>query len=473
MTKDMIAFCSLLILGMPTQATENRPIDTVPKEIAPIQAPFPMPQLSRPVFPEARFKISDYGAVPDGTTRNTEAIAAAIDACVKNGGGTVVIPKGTWLTGAIHLKSNVQLFLADGAVLRFSDDPKDYLPVVYTRWAGFECYNYSPLIYARDCKNIGITGPGEIDGNGRKWWSWEERQQPSAYKMYEEQVLKDVPVEERVYGTPEAGFRPQLISPINCENVLLEGFSIIEPGPFWTIHFVYCDRVIARDLRILTTGGPNTDGLNVDSSKNALIEYCFFDTGDDCICMKSGINEDGWRVGKSTENVVVRYNRTKRGHGGIVFGSDTSGGIRNVYGHDNVFNNTLIGIRLKSTRGRGGVVENLWFEDITMKEIETQAIRIRTNYRAWFASNGGKAPTFRNIHFRTIQCDGTGREAIAIEGLDDSPIENVVCEDVSITGQKGLYADRVKHIRLQNVTIEPAEGPAMKWGISEDIVVDN
>ena len=212
------------------------------------------------MFPDRTFDIADYGAVADGRTKNTGALAAAIEACAKAGGGVVVVPEGTWLTGAIHLKSNVNLRLSQGATLRFSDDPTDYVPVVFTRWAGFECYNYSPLIYARDCDNIAVTGPGKIDGNGRPWWPWADRQEDTAMHMYREQILKDVPVEERIYGTVAHGLRPQLISPIDCRNVLLEGFTIAEPGPFWTIDLVYCDRVIVRRLRVLTQGGPNTDG---------------------------------------------------------------------------------------------------------------------------------------------------------------------------------------------------------------------
>ncbi len=445
---------------------------SIPKQIDPVHAPFPMPELSRPAFPDQTFNIQNYGAVGDGKVKNTTAIAAAIKACAKAGGGTVLIPKGEWLTGKIHLKSNINLHLSESAVLKFSDDPQDYLPVVFTRWAGFECYNYSPLIYANNCTNIAITGRGSIDGNGTSWWSWAEIQQDTAYDMYENQILKNVSVEKRIYGTPEAGLRPQLIAPINCKNVLLEDFSIVKPGPFWTIHLTYCDHVIVRNLKVLTTGGPNTDGLNIDSSKNVLIEHCFFNTGDDCICMKSGINEDGWRVGKPTENVVIRHNRTNQGHGGIVFGSDTSGGIRNIFGHDNVFQHTLIGIRFKSTRGRGGIVENLWFKNIDMADIKTQAIRIETNYKAWFASNGGKPPVFRNIHFNSIQCEGTGQEAIKIQGLPDKPIENITFEEIKIKSQKGLTATHVKNIRLKNTAIIPEHGPKMRWGECDSVVKD-
>jgi len=429
-----------------------------PETVAAVSAPFDMPQLERPTFPDAVFPIVDYGAEPGGQVKNTEAINAAIAACAEAGGGIVDVPEGVWLTGAIHLKSNVNLHLSRDAVLRFSEEPKDYLPVVFTRWAGFECYNYSPLIYARDCENIAVTGPGALDGNGRPWWPWFERQADTALRMYREQILKGVLPDERIYGTPEDGLRPQFISPINCSNVLLEGFTIAQPGPFWTIDLVYCDRVIVRRLRVLTEGGPNTDGLNVDSSTNVLIEHCFFNTGDDCICMKCGMNEDGWRVGKATENVVVRYNRTARGHGGTVFGSDTSGGIRNVYVHSCIYQDTDVGIRLKSTRGRGGVVEKLWFENIEMKDIRREAVQITTAYRAWMGTTEGKAPTFRDMTLRDIHAVGVG-QAARIEGLPEAPIQGLRFENVSIEAREGFHAEWLEGLEIENVSVQEQEPP--------------
>ena len=472
-TRNITVFYALFLFTFPNYAPPELDYSKGPSEIEPIRAPFPMPQLTRPEFPNRTMNIVDYGGIGDGRTLNSHAFAAAIQTCSNEGGGTVLIPPGKWLTGAIHLQSNINLHLSEGAVLKFSDNPADYLPVVFTRWAGFECYNYSPLIYAHNCENIAITGPGSIDGNGRDWWAWEKQQQETAYKMYNNQILKGISVDKRIYGTPEAGLRPQLIAPINCSNVLLEDFSIIEPGPFWTIHLTYCDGIIVRNLRVLTTGGPNTDGLNIDSSKNALIEYCYFNTGDDCICMKSGINEDGWRVGKPAENVVIRKNYTNQGHGGVVFGSDTSGGIHNIYAHDNQFHNTDIGIRLKSTRGRGGVVKDLWFENIMMSNIKTQAIRIETNYTAWFSSNGGKAPIIRDLHFRSIRCEGAQRDAIRIEGLPESYIDTIEFDDIAINAQKGIYANRVKNVQLNNVIIDSHSIPKMRWITCEDITFQN
>ncbi len=428
-------------------------IEAAPETIAPIEAPFDMPQLERPMLPDAAFSITDFGAVPGGETKNTKAINDAIAMCAATGGGVVQVPAGLWLTGAIHLKSNVNMHLMEGSVLRFSDDPEDYLPVVFTRWAGFECYNYSPLIYARDCENIAITGPGTLDGNGRPWWPWFERQEATAVRMYQEQILKGVLPEERIYGTVEAGLRPQFISPINCTNVLLEGFTIAEAGPFWTIDLVYCDQVIVRKLRVLTEGGPNTDGLNVDSSRNVLIEHCYFNTGDDCVCMKSGMNEDGWRVGRPTENVVVRYIHTAKGHGGAVFGSDTSGDIRNVYYHSSIFRGTDVGIRLKSTRGRGGVVEKIWFENIDMEGIPREAIQITTAYRAWMGTTEGKAPIFRDISFRNITARDT-KWAARMEGLPEAPLLRLSFENINMETEEGVSVKWVEEIDLNDFTVQ-------------------
>ncbi len=427
--------------------------ENAPEEIAPIEAPFAMPQFSRPKFPDRTFCVTDFGARGDGATLNTEFIQAAVNACSDAGGGVVEIPEGTWLTGAIHLKSHVNLHLAKGAVVRFSDNPQDYLPVVFTRWAGFECYNYSPLIYAKDGENIAITGEGCFDGNGRNWWSWFERQEQTAMRMYREQILQDIPPEERRFGTPEDGLRPQFIAPINCRNVLLEGFRIAAPGPFWTIDITYCEGVIIRRLFLYTVGGPNTDGINIDSSRDVLIEHCFLETGDDCICMKSGMNEDGWRVGRPTENVVIRYNRTGKGHGGAVFGSDTSGGIRNIYVHHCVFAGTDMGVRLKSTRGRGGYVERIWVENISMQDVTHQAIQISAAYRAWMGTTEGKAPRFADITLRDVHCD-SAQTAVEISGLPEAPVENLRLERVYIRAGDGMKAEHVKSMALCDVNIE-------------------
>ena len=359
--------------GIATPATAVTDIGgpALPEQIAPIEAPFQMPQLQRPVFPSRTFNILHYGANSDGTTKNTEAFRQAIAACVAGGGGKVLVPSGKWFTGAIQLKSNVNLCLQEGAEIHFSDDPADYLPVVFTRWQGVEVMNYSPLIYARDCENIAVTGPGKLFGHGSRWWAWKKQ---ADSQRYPNTHFKGIPPEQRIYGSSEVGLRPQFISPINCRNVLLEGFTIADPGPFWTIDPIYCENVIIRGLSIHTTGGPNTDGIDIDSTRNVLVEYCLLDVGDDGVCLKSGYNEDGWRVAKPTENVVVRNVTTLHCHGGIVIGSETSGNVRNVLAYDCLCDGSEMGIRIKSNASRGGVMENICCRDMTMRHIKKDAI---------------------------------------------------------------------------------------------------
>ncbi len=426
-------------------------LEKPPYEIAPVMTPFEMNQPKRPVFMDRTFNIVDYGAVGDSVVLNTKAIREAIVACNEAGGGKVIVPEGKWLTGAIHLLSNVNLHLLKGAEIHFSNDPNDFLPAVFTRWAGFECYNYSPLIYAWECVNIAVTGPGKIYGNGESWWPWSEKQSSTATDMYNTMVLKGIGPEKRIFGTPEAGLRPQMINPINCRNVLLEGFTIANPGPFWTVHIAYCDNVIVRDLEVHTKGGPNTDGINLDSSSNVLVEHCRLDVGDDAVCLKSGVNEDGWRVARPTENIVVRNITALSSHGGIVIGSEMSGGVRNVLCYDCVFDGSDRGIRLKSNAARGGVVENIFYRDISMRNIRNEAIRINTHYGAWLAAENADAyPVFRNIMIHDIDCDGAGT-AVSIQSVEAMPVRNLVLKNVNMTADKGMVFNWVDRLKLYNV----------------------
>ena len=441
---------------------ERQPAVTLemPDEIAPINAPFPMPQLKRPVFPCQIFNISDYSAKGDGTTKNTEAFRQAIAACNVAGGGTVLVPAGKWLTGAIHLMSNVKLYLVEGSEIHFSDDPSDYLPVVFTRCGGVEVMNYSPLIYANGCENIAVTGPGKLFGHGQKWWEWCERlnEKDKVGPKLQDMAVKGVLPADRVFGNPDVGLRPQFISPVNCRNVLLEGFTIADPGPSWTIDTIYCENVIARKLTIRALGGPNLDGIDLDSTRNALVEHCLFDVGDDAVCLKSGLNEDGRRVGRPTENVVVRNVTVLSSHGGIVIGSEMSGGVRNVMACDCDYDGSDRGIRLKSNPARGGVVENIYYRNITMHRIKAEAIVLESTYAAWGAAqNQMNYPLFRNINLADIVCDGTNI-AVSVKGSSHKPVENLRLERVVVTGaKKGMLYENVHGLTLENVTCNGLE----------------
>ncbi len=432
----------------------------IPEEIMPIQAPFRMPQLKRPQFPDRTFDIRDYGAVQckwdaDKQQKSTDAIGKAIEACHQAGGGKVLIPAGDWITGAIHLKSHVNLYIAEGAVVHFSNDLKDYLPMVHIRSEGVECYNYSPLIYAPHTENIAITGKGTFHGHGRWWWSWFKKN----YRMDRSKASK-VALKDRPFGKGAGleGMRPSFIMPWKSKNILIEGITLIE-SPMWNVHPVYSENIIVRGITIHSLDSPNGDGINPDSCKNVLIEYNHLQTGDDAVTIKSGLNEDGLNIGIPCENIVVRNfvaRDVRTGSGGIVFGSETSGGIRNVYVHNALFEGCDRGIRFKTARGRGNVVENIYIRDVQMNDIKYSAININSYYER---NAMGKSPLFRNMVIRDIQVDGA-RIAIEVTGLPEKWIENINIKDAVFKNvDGGADFHRVKELSLENVTIDSKGRP--------------
>ena len=325
-----------------------------------IIAPFPMPQLTRPVIPSAKVTVK-----LSKRSMNTKAIQAAIDRLAQRGGGTVVIPAGTWQTGRIEVKSNINLHISQGATLQFSGRIKDYLPVVFTRDEGIEIYSLGAFIYAHDAENIAITGKGRIVGPSTEC----EIYQNNKEKAVNIEIIcrnGEMPLEERVFdGVKNQGevFLPKTIAPINCRNVLIEGLTL-DQGLYWNVVPQYCENVIIRGITVNSFGHGRTDGIDVESSKNVLIEYCSLDCQDDDYTMKSGRGVDGMRVGRPTENVVVRHSLALRGAGGIVCGTEVAGGVRNIYCHDCVFDGTDQAFRVKTLRTRGGGVENLTVERV-------------------------------------------------------------------------------------------------------------
>ena len=437
----------------------------VPEEIAPLDPPFEMSDLSRPTFPDRSFDIRDYGAEPGGTTKNTDAFAEAIAACHDAGGGRVVVPAGDWLTGPIHLRSNVNLRVTEDATIRFSEDREDYLPVVHTRIEGVEVYNYSPLIYAPNCRNVAITGTGTLDGNGAHWWEYYE-QNHDGYSRIEDAKR---PLSKRQYGNGEHGLRPSFVQPWKSQNVLVEGITL-QNTPMWTIHPVYCENLIVRDVHVQSLEAPNGDGVNPDSCRNVLVEYCHFETGDDAVPIKSGLNEDGRRVGIPSENIVVRHidaRDVRTGSGGIVMGSETSGGIRNVYVHDCLFVETDRGIRLKSERGRGEVVENLYIEDVEMRDVANQAININSFYSGGEAT--GPPPLFRNINIRNVQVDGAAM-GVDLIGLPEEWVQDFTLQNVMIRAEKGVLCKRVNGLTMTEAEVE-ASGNVFELQNCEDVTL--
>jgi polygalacturonase len=426
--------------------------------IQPIQAPFPMPPLERPRFPAGVYDVRGFGAVADGATKNTGAFSEAIAAARAKGGGTVLVPAGRWVTGPIHLASNINLHLAEGAELLFSQDFDDYLPVVFSRWEGLELMNYSPLVYAKDCENVAITGKGKLDGRGQTWWPWKRTQKDAAKRLYD-MASAGTPPERRVFGTP-GDLRPSFIQTVGCKNVLIEGVTITS-GPMWTIHPIYSENVIVRRVTVLTDG-PNNDGLNPDSSKNVLVEDSFFSTGDDCVVIKSGLNEDGWRVGRPSENIVVRRVRGQRGHGGVVIGSEMSGGVRNVFVDDCEFVGTDRGLRIKSMRGRGGVIENVYYQNVRHLDLRLLDVEMTTFYASsTLVPLTQKPPTIRGVHVRNVTGNG-GKTAVEIVGLPEQPIQDVTFDDISIASETGARVVDATGVRFTNAKLTPQTGKAFR-----------
>lgn len=426
----------------------------VPREIAPIDAPFEMPDLGRPSFPDRTFDVRDYGARAGGSSKNTRPITEAVTACNEAGGGRVLIPEGDWLTGPVRLRSNVDLHLAEGATLRFSSDRDDYLPVVHTRIEGVEVYNYSPLIYAPECENVAITGGGTLDGNGAHWWDYFETHHDGYSRITDARR----PLSERRYGEGRRGLRPSFVQPWKSTNVLVEGVTLTNT-PMWTVHPVYCENVVVRNVSISTLEAPNGDGVNPDSCRNVLVEYCYFETGDDAVPIKSGLNEDGRRVGEPSENIVVRHinaRDVRTGSGGVVIGSETSGDVRNVYVHDCLFEGTDRGIRLKSERGRGGVVENLVVRDVEMREVANQAININSFYSGGEAT--GPAPLFRDIDIRNVRVFGAAA-GVELIGLPEEWIQNVRLENLELVTDEGVRCTRVDGMTISDTSVRTGGRP--------------
>ena len=368
-----------------------------------------------PSFPDRTLIITNYGAKGDGVTDCTKAIREAIDACHDAGGGRVVVPAGVFLTGAIHLKSNVDLDLAEGATLRFSTDPKSYLPVVFTRYECTEVMNYSPFIYALGQENIAITGHGTLDGQGSKgvWYSWKTIPDPKELVAMGD---RGIPVEQRVFGEGHH-LRPYFIQPTRCRNVLIRGVHIID-SPMWVMTPLYCTNVTIEDVTVATQG-PNTDGCDPDSCTDVLIRNCHFSDGDDCIAIKSGRDVDGRRVNIPSRNIVVQNCVFQDGHGGVTVGSETSGGVEDVFAEDCHFDspNLDIAMRFKTGMTRGGVVQHIYIRNCTVKTART-GIGMTLKYPGTL--NGHATPVMRDIDIRDCTFGQLSKQPVLIEGFSDS-----------------------------------------------------
>lgn len=451
------------LLGLPMAVSAAAETTTGLKEQASVapewaQLPAILARITPPTIPAREFYITDYGVSAAGNADASDAIRKAIEACVAAGGGRVVVPAGEYLTGPIHLKSNTELHLDHGATLKFTTDPSAYLPAVFTRFEGMECYNYSPLIYAYGQENIAITGEGVLDGQAsdENWWRWKGRRggtdnQKVARARLAQFVADGVPVEERRFGDGDF-LRSSFIQPYKCRNVLVEGVRI-RRSPMWEVHPVLCTNVIVRGVNIVTHG-PNNDGCNPESSRDVLIEDCLFDTGDDCIAIKSGRNNDGRRVGVPSENIVIRNCQMKDGHGGVVMGSEISGGVRNVFVEDCEMDSPNLdrALRFKSNAIRGGVIENVFMRRVKIGKVADAVLRI--NYLYEEGLNGPHKPVVRNVVMEDVTVQHTPR-VLRVVGFPGATIENVRIYNSSFYNvQKDDIIQDAEGVELVNCVIE-------------------
>ncbi len=406
------------------------PWDRVPRILA---------RIKPPRFPRRCFDITDHGGVGDGVTKNTAAFAAAIRACNRAGGGRVIVPPGRYLTGAIHLRSNVDLHVQEGATVLFSMDPKDYLPVVLTRWEGTECYNYSSFVYAYGQHDLAITGKGTLDGQGMDgpWKSWRD---PGGGQAADQEELRrmgteGVPVRQRIFG--EGHFlRPNMIQFYKCRNILMQDITVLEPA-MWTIHPVLCRNVTLQDVDVIGRIN-NSDGVDPECTSDMLITGCRFHTEDDSIAVKSGRDEDGIRVGVPSESIVVRDCVFSGRWGGIAVGSEMSGGVRDVFAEDCRINpldfpgrfNPRHPVFIKTNKKRGGYIDGVHVRRFTGRSIDRDCIYLTTRYSN---QQGDRPAVIRNITVQDMVHDGA-RRAINLEGLETDPFVGVHIERCTFAG---------------------------------------
>ena len=455
--------------------------------------PFAMEPFDAPTFPERSVLLSDYDADCTGRQLCTDAFRRAIDQLAEQGGGHLVVPRGVWLTGPIVLRSNIDLHLEHGAVIQFAAD-EDLYPLVKTSFEGLDTRRCQSPLSAYGETNIAITGHGAIDGNGQYWrpvkkakvteGHWRQLlEQPGSVEL-----RKGYWVPSEGYAKGESGanmnvpaartdeewqqvkrfLRPVMVNLVSCKNVLLQGV-IFQNSPAWNLHPLMCENIIIDNVLVRNPQyAQNGDALDLESCRNALVVNSRFDAGDDGICLKSGKDADGRRRGRPCENVVVSGCTVFAGHGGFVVGSEMSGGVKNIKVSDCQFLGTDVGLRFKSTRGRGGIVENIFIDGISMNDIKTYALTFNMYY-------GGKSvaetladgtaqtevkrvpvteetPIFRNIDIRNVVCSNAGL-AMEFNGLPEMPIDGIHLKDIVIRAKKGETFNYSKNITKDNVTI--------------------
>ncbi|RZF60143.1 glycoside hydrolase family 28 protein [Sphingobacterium corticibacterium] len=447
--------------------------------------PFEMPILERPVFPKTMVNIKDYGGQADGVTLNTEAFEKAIAGLSAQGGGTLMVPSGVWLTGPIVLRSHINLHLEKGAILLFSSD-FDLYPLVTAVFEGRESRRCQSPISGKNLENVAITGEGVINGSGEAWRPLKKMKVSEAHwkkVLQSGGVLKDAGLwypsasalkgdtADRQSFSSEADWlsikdflRPVMISLVECRNVLLEGV-LFENSPSWNIHPFLCENLIIDNIQVRNPSyAQNGDGLDIESCKNVIVTGSTFDVGDDGICIKSGKDEEGRERGRPTENVIIENCRVFRGHGGFVIGSEMSGGVRNVFVSDCQFLGTNIGLRFKSARGRGGVVENIYIQRVNMFDIVHEPMSFDLYYFTKRTDSipavDVSTPIFKDIYISDIVASNVDK-AMFFNGLPEMNMSNINVSNTVITARRGAELSDVTQVTFENVAIYPQEGPAL------------
>ncbi len=435
--------------------------------------PFKMPKVQQTNFPNRTISLTDYNIIGDGQTNHQKIIQKTIDEISAKGGGKLVVPSGTWLTGPIMLKDNVNLHISKGAILLFSSDINDY-PIINSSYEGQPTKCHQSPITAVNCSNIAISGEGLIDGNGQAW-------RPLKKEKVTNSQWKNFTGNGGVFRRPDLWVpsekdlaRPVMVHLLKCKKVLLQGI-IFQNSPAWNIHPELCEDLIMDGVDVRNPSyAQNGDGLDLESCKNCLIVNTTFDVGDDGICLKSGKDEAGRKRGIATENVIIDGCTVYASHGGFVIGSEMSGGVKNIKCTNCQFSGTDNGLRFKSCRGRGGVVENIWIENVSMINILADAIRFNLYYGGKSAveelEDGTKrpaeiaaepvseaTPSFRDIHIKNITCCGATR-AFFFNGLPEMPVKRITMENVSISADEPGELVYCENISMKNVSIKAKNG---------------
>lgn len=466
--------------------------------------PFEMKVIECPSFPEYSVDIREFGAKSDGVTLNTDAINNAVRAVNAKGGGKVIIPEGLWLTGPIVLLSNVNLYVEKNALVVFSSDTSLY-PIIETSFEGLDTRRCQSPISAVNVENVAITGYGVFDGAGDRWrpvkrikmtdgqWRnlvnsggkvdeagkiwYPDEGALRASILVAEWHKKKTEISKEEWNEMKTWLRPVMLSMVKSKKVLLEGVTF-KNSPSWCLHPLLCESLIINDVKVFNPWySQNGDALDVESCKNVLVTNCFFDAGDDAICLKSGKDEDGRKRGKPCENVIVKNNTVLHGHGGFVVGSEMSGGVRNVYVSGCSFIGTDAGLRFKSTRGRGGVVENIYIENINMIDIPNDALVVDSYYAVRTSDTlipdvSEETPVFRNIHISNVFCKGAGRVAF-FNGLPEMPIKNISIENMVVTDAKeGVIMNKVDQINIKCLRVETTDSVMMRIKSTTGLTID-